>query len=54
MRKIASMLTIAQCWLSALAFGQARFITVPVINEKGKAVPAASVKIQGTTTGGDY
>lgn len=50
MRKIASLFTMLML-LSALAFGQNRTITGTVTDEKGDALPGASVRIKGTRTG---
>lgn len=50
MRKIASLFTMLMLF-SALAFGQSRTITGTVTDEKGDALPGASVSIKGTRTG---
>lgn len=50
MRKIASLFTMLMLF-SALAFGQNRTITGTVTNEKGDALPGASITIKGTRTG---
>jgi TonB-linked SusC/RagA family outer membrane protein len=50
MRKIASLFTMLML-LSALAFGQNRTISGIVTDEKGDALPGASVRIKGTRTG---
>ncbi|HEY6063514.1 MAG TPA: TonB-dependent receptor plug domain-containing protein, partial [Chitinophagaceae bacterium] len=50
MRKIASLFTMLMLF-TALAFGQNRTITGTVIDEKGDALPGASVSIKGTRTG---
>ncbi|MDZ4810294.1 MAG: TonB-dependent receptor plug domain-containing protein [Bacteroidota bacterium] len=50
MRKIASLFTMLMLF-SALAFGQNRTITGTVTNERGEAVPGATVSIKGTRTG---
>jgi TonB-linked SusC/RagA family outer membrane protein len=50
MRKIASLLTMLM-FVCALAFGQNRNITGTVIDESGKPVPGASVRVSGTRTG---
>lgn len=50
MRKIASLFTMLMLF-SALAFGQNRTITGTVTDEKGDALPGASVRIKGTRTG---
>jgi len=50
MRKIASLFTMLMLF-SALAFGQNRTITGTVTDEKGDALPGASVSIKGTRTG---
>ena len=50
MRKIASLFTMFMLF-SALAFGQNRTITGTVSNEKGEAVPGATIVIKGTRTG---
>jgi TonB-linked SusC/RagA family outer membrane protein len=50
MRKIASLFTMLML-LSALAFGQNRTISGTVTDEKGDALPGASVKLKGTRTG---
>ncbi|MEO7922507.1 MAG: SusC/RagA family TonB-linked outer membrane protein [Chitinophagaceae bacterium] len=50
MRKIASLFTVLMLF-AALAFGQNRTITGTVTDEKGDALPGASVRIKGTRTG---
>ncbi|MBI3138964.1 MAG: SusC/RagA family TonB-linked outer membrane protein [Sphingobacteriales bacterium] len=50
MRKIASLFTMLMLF-SVLAFGQNRTIAGSVTDEKGDAVPGASVRIKGTQTG---
>jgi|CXWL01.1.fsa_nt_gi TonB-linked SusC/RagA family outer membrane protein len=50
MRKIASLFTMLMLF-AALAFGQSRTITGVVTDEKGDALPGASVSIKGTRTG---
>ncbi len=50
MRKIASLFTMLMLF-TALAFGQNRTITGTVTDEKGDALPGASVRIKGTRTG---
>jgi TonB-linked SusC/RagA family outer membrane protein len=50
MRKIASLFTMLMLF-TALAFGQNRTITGTVTDEKGDALPGASVSIKGTRTG---
>ncbi|MEO6612396.1 MAG: SusC/RagA family TonB-linked outer membrane protein [Chitinophagaceae bacterium] len=50
MRKIASLFTMLMLF-AALAFGQNRSITGTVTDEKGDALPGASVRIKGTRTG---
>ena len=50
MRKIASLFTMLMLF-AALAFGQNRTITGTVTDEKGDALPGASVRIKGTRTG---
>ncbi|MEP6701070.1 MAG: TonB-dependent receptor plug domain-containing protein, partial [Bacteroidota bacterium] len=50
MRKIASLCTMLLLF-AALAFGQNRTITGTVTDEKGDALPGASVRIKGTRTG---
>ncbi len=50
MRKIASLFTMFMLF-TAFAFGQNRTITGTVIDEKGDALPGASVSIKGTRTG---
>jgi TonB-linked SusC/RagA family outer membrane protein len=50
MRKIASLFTMLML-LSALAFGQNRTISGTVTDEKGDALPGASVRLKGTRTG---
>ncbi|MBI5373097.1 MAG: SusC/RagA family TonB-linked outer membrane protein [Sphingobacteriales bacterium] len=50
MRKIASLFTMLMLF-SVLAFGQNRTIAGTVTDEKGDAVPGASVRIKGTKTG---
>ncbi len=50
MRKIASLFTMLMLF-SALAFGQSRTISGTVTDEKGDALPGASVTIKGTRTG---
>lgn len=50
MRKIASLFTMLMLF-SVFAFGQKRTITGTVTDEKGDAVPGASVRIKGERTG---
>ncbi len=50
MRKIASLFTMLMLF-GALAFGQNRTISGNVTDEKGDALPGASVTIKGTRTG---
>ncbi|HRE39390.1 MAG TPA: SusC/RagA family TonB-linked outer membrane protein [Chitinophagaceae bacterium] len=50
MRKIASLFTMLMLF-TAFAFGQNRTITGTVTDEKGDALPGASVRIKGTRTG---
>jgi TonB-linked SusC/RagA family outer membrane protein len=50
MRKIASLFTMLMLF-TALAFGQNRTISGTVTDEKGDALPGASVSIKGTRTG---
>lgn len=50
MRKVASLLTMLM-FFCALAFGQNRTISGRVTDEKGEALPGASVRIKGTRTG---
>lgn len=50
MRKIASLFTMLMLF-SVLAFGQNRTISGTVTDEKGDAVPGASVRIKNTRTG---
>jgi TonB-linked SusC/RagA family outer membrane protein len=50
MRKIASLLTMLM-FCCALAFGQNRTITGTVTDEKGDALPGASVRLKNTRTG---
>ncbi len=50
MRKIASLFTMLLLF-TAFAFGQNRTITGTVTDEKGDALPGASVRIKGTRTG---
>lgn len=50
MRKIASLFTMLMLF-SVLAFSQNRTITGTVTDEKGDAVPGASVRIKNTRTG---
>jgi len=50
MRKIASLFTMLMLF-AALAFGQNRTISGTVTDEKGDALPGASVRIKGTRTG---
>lgn len=50
MRKIASLFTMFMLF-TAFAFGQNRTITGTVTDEKGDALPGASVSIKGTRTG---
>ncbi|MCX6318547.1 MAG: SusC/RagA family TonB-linked outer membrane protein [Bacteroidetes bacterium] len=50
MRKFTSLLT-ALLLFTAMAFGQTRSITGTVTDEKGDALPGASVRIKGTKTG---
>ncbi|HEX4876668.1 MAG TPA: SusC/RagA family TonB-linked outer membrane protein, partial [Chitinophagaceae bacterium] len=50
MRKIASLFTMLLLF-TAMAFGQNRTITGTVTDEKGDALPGASVRIKGTRTG---
>ena len=50
MRKIASLFTMLMLF-TALAFGQNRTITGTVTDEKGDALPGATVQIKGTKTG---
>ncbi len=50
MRKIASLFTMLML-IAAFAFGQNRMITGTVTDEKGDALPGASVTIKGTRTG---
>lgn len=50
MRKIVSLFTMLML-LSALAFGQNRTISGTVTDEKGDALPGASVRLKGTRTG---
>lgn len=50
MRKLVSLLSVLML-LSAFAFGQSRTITGTVTDEKGDAIPGASVRIKGTRTG---
>ncbi|MCX6318550.1 MAG: SusC/RagA family TonB-linked outer membrane protein [Bacteroidetes bacterium] len=50
MRKFTSLLTMLLLF-TAMAFGQTRSITGPVTDEKGDALPGASVRIKGTKTG---
>src|SRR5690349_21452077 len=50
MRKFASLFAMLML-LSALAFGQTRTISGTVTDEKGDALPGASVKLKGTNTG---
>lgn len=50
MRKFASLFTVLMLF-AALAFGQNRTITGTVTDEKGDALPGASVRVKGTRTG---
>jgi len=50
MRKIVSLLSVLML-LSALAFGQTRTIAGTVSDEKGDALPGASVRLKGTRSG---
>ncbi|MBK7562467.1 MAG: SusC/RagA family TonB-linked outer membrane protein [Chitinophagaceae bacterium] len=50
MRKIASLCTMLMLF-AAFAFGQNRTISGTVTDEKGDALPGASVRIKGTRTG---
>ena len=50
MRKIASLFTMLML-VTAFAFAQNRTITGTVTDEKGDALPGASVRIKGTRTG---
>jgi TonB-linked SusC/RagA family outer membrane protein len=50
MRKFATLFTMLMLF-SALAFGQNRTITGTVTDEKGEAVPGASVTVKNTKTG---
>jgi TonB-linked SusC/RagA family outer membrane protein len=50
MRKIASLFTMLMLF-SALAFGQNRMISGTVTDEKGDALPGASVTLKGSRTG---
>jgi TonB-linked SusC/RagA family outer membrane protein len=50
MRKFTSLLTVLLLF-TAMAFGQSRSITGTVTDEKGDAMPGASVRIKGTKTG---
>ncbi|HRG25015.1 MAG TPA: SusC/RagA family TonB-linked outer membrane protein [Chitinophagaceae bacterium] len=50
MRKIASLFTMLMLF-SVLAFGQNRTISGTVTDEKGDAVPGASVRLKGVRTG---
>src|SRR5690349_5598976 len=50
MRKIASLFTMLMLFC-ALAFGQNRMISGTVTDEKGDALPGASVTIKGSRTG---
>jgi TonB-linked SusC/RagA family outer membrane protein len=50
MRKFASLLTMLMLF-GALAYGQNRTISGRVTDEKGEALPGASVRIKGTRTG---
>lgn len=50
MRKFTSLLTMLLLF-AAMAFGQNRTITGTVTDEKGEALPGASVRLKGTRTG---
>ncbi|HEX7848066.1 MAG TPA: carboxypeptidase-like regulatory domain-containing protein, partial [Chitinophagaceae bacterium] len=50
MRKIASLLAVLMLF-SALAFSQTRIITGRVTDEKGDALPGATIRLKGTNTG---
>ncbi|MES1198014.1 MAG: SusC/RagA family TonB-linked outer membrane protein [Chitinophagaceae bacterium] len=50
MRKIVSLLSVLML-LSALAFGQTRTIAGTVTDEKGDALPGASIRLKGTRSG---
>ncbi|WP_290791264.1 SusC/RagA family TonB-linked outer membrane protein [Flavihumibacter sp. UBA7668] len=50
MRKVLSLLVIGSLCCS-LAFGQTRPVTGKIVDDKGKPVPYATVKIKGSTAG---